>query len=108
MQEASPLEFIFTFDDVKDAIMGEKKLLDEGITVMVMPKPHQLGSRCGICLRVLPADLEHARLSLGSAEISLYSGLYSVMLPAANMTGGTTDAETLLREREKVFTPWNP
>jgi hypothetical protein len=109
---ALPVEFIFTFDDVKHAIMGEKRLLDEGITVMVMPKPHQLGSRCGICLRVLPADRERAGIALTAGDGSAtYSGLYAVYLPPARTAGGggvTNEAvASLLCEKEKVFTPWN-
>jgi hypothetical protein len=78
-----PEELICTFNSVHDAIMGERKLLDAGIDVRVMPMPRQLGPACGIALRICPGDLEKARCLQNIEGIFRRSG-------------------------EGSFVPWNP
>jgi hypothetical protein len=81
-------EFIFTFHSASDSIMSERKLLDSGLTVLVMPTPSALGPNCGICLRIKPGDLEPARVLLGDG----IKGIFRME------SGGG----------KKVFVPWNP
>jgi hypothetical protein len=84
--EAGPDEFIFSFHSTSEAIMGEKRLLDAGLRVTVMPAPPQIGPGCGICLRVQGADLEKARAILGPGCRAIFR---------RTLTG-------------KSFVPWNP
>jgi hypothetical protein len=67
-----PDEIILSFRNTRDAIMGERKLLDAGLDVRVMPMPGQLGPACGICLRVNPADLGKTRTLLGETIFGIY------------------------------------
>ncbi|MDR2158465.1 MAG: DUF3343 domain-containing protein [Treponema sp.] len=84
--EAGPEEFVFSFHGTAQAILGERRLLDAGLPVMVMPSPPQIGPGCGICLRVRGGDLERARMLLGAE----YRGLFRRTGPGS------------------AFTPWNP
>jgi hypothetical protein len=84
--EAGPGEFVFSFYSVKGAIVAERRLLDEGLPVRVMPSPPQIGPGCGICLRVKGGDLEKARMILGSECQGIF-----------RRTGTGRD-----------FIPWNP
>jgi hypothetical protein len=63
---------VFSFHDVREAIVGERRLLDAGLPVMVMPAPPQIGPACGICLRVRGGDLEKVRVLLGAE----YQGIF--------------------------------
>lgn len=65
-------EFIITFRRTLDAIMGERKLLDAGIPVQVMPMPGALGPACGMALRLDAADIEKARALLHGAVGGIY------------------------------------
>jgi hypothetical protein len=69
---AGPGEFVFSFHDTREAIVGERRLLDGGLPVMVMPAPPQIGPACGICLRVRDGDLEKARALLGAEYQSIF------------------------------------
>jgi hypothetical protein len=106
MNEKKIIEFVFTFDTVKDAVMGEKILLDAGIEVMVMPKPHQLGSRCGICLRVKPDDLEKACSVPGFSYRLIYAAGFgeSSSAPAELLPRNAVDA--ISADYQKVYTLW--
>jgi hypothetical protein len=84
--EAGPGEFVFSFHGTTEAILGERRLLDAGLPVMVMPVPPRIGPGCGICLRVRGGDLERARMLLGTA----YRGIF-------RRAGAGGD-----------FIPWNP
>jgi hypothetical protein len=101
-----PVEFIFTFNGVTDAITGEKKLLDGGIPVMVMPAPHQLGPRCGICLRVHPGDRDRAREILGDAVKNIYAVTMEED-PSGSAGDAAEGAEPIIMESRKNFTLWN-
>jgi hypothetical protein len=70
--EAGPGEFIFSFHDIRGAIVGERRLLDAGLPVTVMPTPPQIGPGCGICLRVGGGDLEKVCTLLGTE----YRGIF--------------------------------
>jgi probable selenium-dependent hydroxylase accessory protein YqeC len=99
--KSDPVEFVFTFDSVHDAIIGEKKLKDAGIGVMVMPRPHQLGSRCGICLRVLPPDLERAL-----AVVKNRGEIYAASLPETP-PGKDSQTAPIAFESRKTFTEFH-
>jgi hypothetical protein len=70
--EAVPGEFIFSFHTTREAILGERRLLDAGLPVTVMPTPPPIGPACGISLRVRGGDLERARMLLGAAYRSIF------------------------------------
>jgi hypothetical protein len=84
--EAGPGEFVFSFHGAREAIVAERRLLDAGLPVTVMPAPPQIGPGCGICLRVREGDLEKARMLLGAE----YQGIFR--------RAGTG----------RSFIPWNP
>jgi hypothetical protein len=85
-------ELILSFHNTHEAIMGERKLLDSGVPVMVMPTPKPIGPACGMCLRVPPGDIEKARGLLGETIAGVYRR-------AGEMQTGV---------RGKDFVPWNP
>jgi hypothetical protein len=66
------LEIIIVLRGTHEAIMGERKLLDAGIDVRVMPMPRQLGPGCGMALRISPEDFEKAGMLLGETVQGLY------------------------------------
>ncbi|MDR2483605.1 MAG: DUF3343 domain-containing protein [Treponema sp.] len=80
-------ELIITFGSTRDAIMGERLLLDSGVEVRVMPMPAQLGPVCGIALRLGQQDIERAQALLGGTLRGIYCRA---------------------AESERVFAPWNP
>ncbi|MDR2515752.1 MAG: DUF3343 domain-containing protein [Spirochaetaceae bacterium] len=65
-------ELIITFRGSRDAIMGERTLLDSGIDVRVMPMPVQLGPACGIALRISADDIAEAGTLLGETIDGVY------------------------------------
>jgi hypothetical protein len=68
----TPPEIIVVLRGTREAIMGERKLLDAGIDVRVMPMPRQLGPGCGMALRISPDDFEKAGALLGETVRGLY------------------------------------
>jgi hypothetical protein len=78
------LEIIVVLRNTREAIMGERKLLDSGLAVRVMPMPGQLGPGCGMALRIDPGDFERTRALLGETIQGVY------------------------RCDGKDFVPWNP
>ncbi|MDR2934481.1 MAG: DUF3343 domain-containing protein [Candidatus Adiutrix sp.] len=69
------MEAVFTFHNAGEAIGGERRLLEGGVKVKVMPLPASLGAGCGLCLRVAPGDLDASLGLLRAADISP-QGLY--------------------------------
>ncbi|GHT65060.1 hypothetical protein FACS1894110_06040 [Spirochaetia bacterium] len=65
-------ELILAFHNTHEAIMGERKLLDSGIPVMVMPMPKPIGPTCGMCLRVSPGDIEKVQELLGETIAGIF------------------------------------
>lgn len=63
-------EVVFTFHSTREAISGEKLLLEGGVKVRVMPLPAGLGAGCGLCLRVAPDDLDGSRRLLREAALN--------------------------------------
>jgi len=51
---------ILTFEKTLDTIRAEQALLRAGVDAAVMPLPGDLGKRCGMALRVPPADVSEA------------------------------------------------
>jgi hypothetical protein len=72
MDEKEQAELVITFHNTREAIMGERQLLDSGVNAGVMPMPPVLGPGCGIALRIDPADLEKAKLLLGETINGIY------------------------------------
>lgn len=62
-------EIIFTFTDTRNAVNGEKALVNSGVRVRVMSRPAVLGQGCGICLRVGEEDRARAGNVLQQAGI---------------------------------------
>lgn len=65
-------DLIFTFHDTREAIMGERRLLDSGLESKVMPVPRALGKACGIALRVPEAEADKARVILGENYLAVF------------------------------------
>jgi hypothetical protein len=65
-------ELIITFRNSRDAIMAERRLLDSGVDVRVMPMPPQIGAACGIALRVNTEDIAKAKELLGETINGIY------------------------------------
>jgi hypothetical protein len=65
-------DLIFTFHDTREAIMGERKLLDSGLDARAMPVPRALGKACGIALRVPEDGAERALLTLGENYLGVF------------------------------------
>jgi hypothetical protein len=84
-------ELILAFHNTHEAIMGERKLLDSGIAVQVMPMPKPIGPTCGMCLRIQADAIEKSRVLLGETIAGIY-----------RRTG-----ETRTEVRGKDFVPWN-
>lgn len=59
------------FGSTHNALDAEKLLLDLGITVVPMPAPKELGTLCGIALRIELADEERATGYLEAAGITV-------------------------------------
>jgi hypothetical protein len=85
--QSPPEELILSFHNTHGAIMGERKLLDSGVPVMVMPMPKPIGPACGMCLRIPPEDIEKAQNLLGETIAGIYRRV---------------------GETGKDFVPWNP
>ena len=58
-------ELILGFQNTQDAIAAERKLLDAGMDVELMPAPKAIKDG-GICLAVHSADIGKVRLLLGN------------------------------------------
>ncbi|GHV11228.1 hypothetical protein FACS189491_02100 [Spirochaetia bacterium] len=65
-------ELILSFHNTHEAIMGERKLLDSGVPVQVMPMPKPIGPACGMCLRLPLKDIEKAQGLLGETIAGIY------------------------------------
>ena len=60
---------ILTFPSTRNAIAGEKALLQAGFSAKVMPMPEALSHQCGICLRLPPEELAGGKAALEAAGI---------------------------------------
>jgi hypothetical protein len=69
-------EAVFTFSSTHGAVTGERRLLEGGVAVKVMPLPSSLGAGCGLALRVPGDELERARRLLADAGLAP-EGLYA-------------------------------
>jgi hypothetical protein len=65
-------EFILAFRSTEDAIMAERKLLDSGVDVRVMPTPKAIGPACGMCLRINREEMQRARMMLGKTVKAIF------------------------------------
>ena len=62
---------VLGFASTHDALDAESLLGDLGIEVVPIPAPAAIGAKCGIALRLAPADEERALDYLGSAGIGV-------------------------------------
>lgn len=63
------MEVVITFRATRDAIQGERAVLEAGLAAKVMALPSALGAGCGLCLRLRAAELEPGRQALALAGI---------------------------------------
>ena len=52
------MEYILTFENTNFAIQAERYLLQEGLQISVLPLPSQISAGCGICLRIVPEEIQ--------------------------------------------------
>lgn len=69
------MEAVITFRATRDAINGERAVLEAGLAAKVMALPSALGAGCGLCLRLKAGELELGSQALASAGIEP-EGLY--------------------------------
>jgi hypothetical protein len=65
-------DLIFIFHNTREAIMGERRLLDSNLAARVMPVPGTLGKVCGIALRVPEAEADKALRVLGENYLGVF------------------------------------
>ncbi len=53
------------------AMRIEKLLAEQGIACKMIPVPRQISSDCGVCIRILRADVAAARTSVDAANIQV-------------------------------------
>jgi hypothetical protein len=63
------VESIICFESTAQAIRAEQTLLENALSVRVMPKPAGIEAGCGFCLRFLPEDIGRAVAFLSSCGI---------------------------------------
>ena len=59
------------------AIRIEKLLQGEGIACKLIPVPRKISSDCGMCIRVLQADVETASRAIATAQVEI-EGIYEI------------------------------
>jgi hypothetical protein len=62
---------VFLVRAISHAIKGEAALAKAGIAHKLVPVPRTLGSDCGVCVRVDPADRERAEATLRAAGVEV-------------------------------------
>jgi len=70
------MEYIIAFLNTNAAIKAEQCLLEQKLSVGVMPLPSQIRAGCGICLRINQDEISAAVKTLsdnGNFEITLFS-----------------------------------
>lgn len=67
----TPSYTVFILPSVSHAMKGEKALTRAGIANKLIPTPRSLSSKCGVCLRVDPADRDRAREVLTAAGVEI-------------------------------------
>ncbi len=53
------------------AMRIEKLLAEQGIACKMIPVPRQISSDCGVCIRILRADVAAARAVVAAAKIQV-------------------------------------
>ena len=69
------MEYVITFKNTNLAIKSEQCLLEQNISVGVLPLPSQISAGCGICLRISRDEIRAALKVLAVNnidEISLF------------------------------------
>ncbi len=62
---------VLAFESTHDALDAETLLADLGIDVVPIPAPKAIGARCGIALRIEPADEDRAMGYIEAAGIAV-------------------------------------
>jgi len=70
------MEYVIVFPDANSAVWAERKVLEAGLNVSVMPLPESIGSGCGITLRICGESLNNALDVLRESSISV-SAVYA-------------------------------
>jgi hypothetical protein len=66
-----PTYVVFLVRAISHAMKGEAALTKAGIAHKLIPVPRALGSDCGVCVRVDPADRERAEKALRAAGVEV-------------------------------------
>lgn len=62
---------VLGFESVHDALAAEDALRADGIPVVTIPSPRELGELCGVALRLDPMDETKAVEAIGRAGIAI-------------------------------------
>lgn len=93
MSSDTPTHTLFLVPSVSHVLKGEQALLRAGIPCRLIPLPRDLGSQCGVCLRVDHADRHSAEKVLQAAGAQV-DGTHDVRMPAAEESGGARPTGT--------------
>lgn len=69
MSGDAPAHTLFFLPSVSHVLKGEQALLRAGITCRLVPVPRDLGSQCGVCLRVDRSDRQRGGRALAAADV---------------------------------------
>lgn len=66
-----PLTCVFVFESIHQAIRAEKMLLEQGVTLEMIPTPREISASCGQSIEVELADGTAAEKSLRDAGVQV-------------------------------------
>ena len=73
---AKPYAVIIVYS-TSHALRIEKLLDGQGITNKLIPVPRQISSDCGVCVRILRADVPAAQVAIDAAQIDI-QGIHEI------------------------------
>ncbi len=55
---SNDIPYVITFDSTHAAMEAEKQLLNQGVTIHVIPTPRQITANCGLSLKIMGVTRE--------------------------------------------------